>query len=119
MRSVHPLDMTQLLKMTGVEYVLLEAQEPNLFVLRKQKCESGLLYPRQPYLSTTLLYSVVCSRVARAVHHVSTAFSQRMTMRMNTRAIPLAVSISRKSSGSIRYWEMFFASFLRLLLLCK
>ncbi|XP_002974208.2 mediator of RNA polymerase II transcription subunit 6 [Selaginella moellendorffii] len=84
MRSVHPLDMTQLSKMTGVEYVLLEAQEPNLFVLRKQKRESPdkVLHLSAYYIldshiyQAPLLYSVVCSRVARAVHHISAAFSQ-------------------------------------------
>ncbi|VAI84231.1 unnamed protein product [Triticum turgidum subsp. durum] len=36
-RQIHPLDMSQLTKMTGLEYVLSEVMEPHLFVMRKQK----------------------------------------------------------------------------------
>ncbi|WMV57565.1 hypothetical protein MTR67_050950 [Solanum verrucosum] len=36
-RSIHPLDISQLSKMTGSEYMLSEVMEPHLFVIRKQK----------------------------------------------------------------------------------
>lgn len=36
-RSIHPLDISHLSKMTGSEYMLSEVMEPNLFVIRKQK----------------------------------------------------------------------------------
>ncbi|THU67468.1 hypothetical protein C4D60_Mb05t24940 [Musa balbisiana] len=36
-RSIHPLDISHLSKMTGTEYALSEVMEPNLFVIRKQK----------------------------------------------------------------------------------
>lgn len=40
MNSIHPLDISHLSKMTGIEYVLNEVIEPNLFVIRKQKRDS-------------------------------------------------------------------------------
>jgi mediator of RNA polymerase II transcription subunit 6 len=36
-RQIHPLDMSQLMKMPGMEYVLSEVMEPHLFVMRKQR----------------------------------------------------------------------------------
>ncbi|KAK1265155.1 Mediator of RNA polymerase II transcription subunit 6 [Acorus gramineus] len=36
-RSIHPLDLSQLSKMTGIEYILNEVMEPHLFVIRKQR----------------------------------------------------------------------------------
>jgi mediator of RNA polymerase II transcription subunit 6 len=39
MESIHPFDMAHLSKRTGIEYILQEAQEPHLFVIRKQKRE--------------------------------------------------------------------------------
>ncbi|TXG68762.1 hypothetical protein EZV62_003697 [Acer yangbiense] len=40
MQSIHPLDISQLSKMTGIEYMLSEVMEPHLFVIRKQKRDS-------------------------------------------------------------------------------
>ncbi|KAJ0007930.1 hypothetical protein Pint_28861 [Pistacia integerrima] len=40
MRSIHPLDISQLSKMTGMEYILNDVMEPHLFVIRKQKRDS-------------------------------------------------------------------------------
>ncbi|KAJ7527269.1 hypothetical protein O6H91_16G045800 [Diphasiastrum complanatum] len=82
MRSIHPLDMSHLSKMTGIEYILHEAQEPHLFVLRKQKRDSpekvtplAMFYVLDGsiYLAP-LLYNVIGSRVARSLYHISNAF---------------------------------------------
>ncbi|KAJ6735395.1 MEDIATOR OF RNA polymerase II TRANSCRIPTION SUBUNIT 6 [Salix purpurea] len=40
-QSIHPLDISHLLKMTGTEYMLIEVMEPHLFVFRKQKRDSA------------------------------------------------------------------------------
>ncbi|KVH90317.1 Mediator complex, subunit Med6 [Cynara cardunculus var. scolymus] len=37
MRSIHPLDISHLSKMTGIEFMVSEVMEPHLFVMRKQK----------------------------------------------------------------------------------
>ncbi|XP_011626778.1 mediator of RNA polymerase II transcription subunit 6 [Amborella trichopoda] len=83
MRSIHPLDISQLSKMTGIEYMLNEVMEPHLFVFRKQKRDGpekvtpmltyyildGSIY-QAPQLS-----NVFASRIARALHHISKAFT--------------------------------------------
>ncbi|CAF2099533.1 hypothetical protein HID58_094005 [Brassica napus] len=82
-RSVHPLDHSQLSKMTGLEYVISDATEPNFFVFRKQKRDGpekvtpmltyyildGSIY-QAPQLCT-----VFAARVGRAVYNISNAFS--------------------------------------------
>ncbi|ESQ47732.1 hypothetical protein EUTSA_v10021373mg [Eutrema salsugineum] len=82
-RSVHPLDHSHLSKMTGVEYIIAEATEPNLFVFRKQvrdgpeKVKPMLTY----YILDGTIYqapqlcSVFAARVGRAVYNISKAFS--------------------------------------------
>ncbi|CAN6214568.1 unnamed protein product [Urochloa humidicola] len=82
-RQIHPLDMSQLTKMTGMEYVLSDVMEPHLFVIRKQKRESPeksnamLAY----YILDGSIYqapqlcNVFASRISRAMHHISKAFT--------------------------------------------
>ncbi|KAI3426647.1 Mediator of RNA polymerase II transcription subunit 6 (Mediator complex subunit 6) [Psidium guajava] len=81
--SIHPLDMSHLSKLTGVEFVLSEVLEPNLFVIRKQKRDGpdkvthmltyyvldGSIY-QAPQLS-----SVFAARIGRALYHISKAFT--------------------------------------------
>ncbi|CAL9162594.1 unnamed protein product [Musa hybrid cultivar] len=82
-RSIHPLDISHLSKMTGTEYALSEVMEPNLFVIRKQKRDGpervnpmltyyildGSVY-QAPQLS-----SVFAARIGRALYHISKAFN--------------------------------------------
>ncbi|CAL5195565.1 unnamed protein product [Lathyrus oleraceus] len=83
MRSLHPLDPSQLTKMTGIEYVLSEVMEPHLFIIRKQKRDSpdkvtpmlayyildGSIY-QSPQLS-----NVFAARVGRALYYIQKAFT--------------------------------------------
>lgn len=83
MRSIHPLDVSQLSKMTGIEYMLSEVMEPHLFVIRKQKRDGpekvtpmltyyvldGSIY-QAPQLS-----SVFASRMVRALYYISKSFT--------------------------------------------
>ncbi|WCJ21363.1 Mediator of RNA polymerase II transcription subunit 6 [Euphorbia peplus] len=83
LRAIHPLDLSHLSKMTGIEYMLNEVVEPNLFVIRKQKRDTpdkvnpiltyyildGSIY-QAPQLS-----NVFASRVERALYHISKAFT--------------------------------------------
>lgn len=87
MESIHPLDMNHLSKKTGMEYILQDAQEPHLFVIRKQKREGpekvsaqaayyvldGSIY-QAPHL-----YNVIGSRVVRSLYHITNAFAQAST----------------------------------------
>ncbi|KAF0902764.1 hypothetical protein E2562_019095 [Oryza meyeriana var. granulata] len=82
-RQIHPLDMSHLTKMTGMEYVLSDVMEPHLFVIRKQRRENPekanamLAY----YILDGSIYqapqlcSVFASRISRAMHHISKAFT--------------------------------------------
>ncbi|KAJ1258603.1 hypothetical protein BS78_10G088700 [Paspalum vaginatum] len=82
-RQIHPLDMSHLTKMTGMEYVLSDVMEPHLFVIRKQRRESPekssamLAY----YILDGSIYqapqlcNVFASRIGRAMHHISKAFT--------------------------------------------
>ncbi|KAF8094101.1 hypothetical protein N665_0370s0036 [Sinapis alba] len=82
-RSVHPLDHSQLSNMTGLEYVISDATEPNFFVFRKQKRDGPeKVTPMLTYyiLDGTIyqapqLCSVFAARVGRAVYNISNAFS--------------------------------------------
>ncbi|CAA7045851.1 unnamed protein product [Microthlaspi erraticum] len=82
-RSIHPLDHSHLSKMTGLEYVISDATEPNLFVFRKQKRDGPeRVTPMLTYyiLDGTIyqapqLCSVFAARVGRAVYNISKAFS--------------------------------------------
>lgn len=85
MEAIHPLDMTHLSKKTGMEYILHEAQEPHLFVIRKQKRDGpekvsaqaayyvldGSIY-QAPHL-----YNVIGSRVVSSCHESRNQLSKR------------------------------------------
>ncbi|KAL8139822.1 hypothetical protein V2J09_005843 [Rumex salicifolius] len=83
MNATHPLDISHLSKMTGLEYMVTEVMEPHLFVIRKQKRDNpekvtpiltyyvldGSIY-QAPQLS-----NVFAARIGRALYHISKAFS--------------------------------------------
>ncbi|KAF4404152.1 mediator of RNA polymerase II transcription subunit 6 [Cannabis sativa] len=83
MRSIHPLDFSQLSKMTGIEFMLSEVMEPHLFVFRKQKRDG----PEKVTLMLTYyvldgsiyqapqLCNVFAARVGRALYYISKAFT--------------------------------------------
>jgi mediator of RNA polymerase II transcription subunit 6 len=83
MRSIHPLDLTHLSKMTGIEYNLSEVTEPHLFVIRKQKRDGPeKVTPMLTYYvldgsiyQAPQLCNVFASRVGRALYHISKAFN--------------------------------------------
>ncbi|CAA2995649.1 mediator of RNA polymerase II transcription subunit 6 [Olea europaea var. sylvestris] len=83
LRSIHPLDHSQLLKMTGIEYMLTEVTEPHLFVIRKQKRDSPeKVTPMLTYYvldgsiyQAPQLCNVFAARVGRALYHISKAFT--------------------------------------------
>lgn len=83
MRSIHPLDLSHLSKMTGTEYMLYEVMEPHLFVIRKQKRDGPeKVTPMLTYYvldgsiyQAPQLCSVFAARVGRALHYISKAFS--------------------------------------------
>ncbi|XP_021294158.1 mediator of RNA polymerase II transcription subunit 6 [Herrania umbratica] len=83
MHSIHPLDISQLSKMTGVEYMLSEVMEPNLFVIRKQKRDGPeKVTPMLAYYildgsiyQAPQLCNVFAARVGRALYYISKAFT--------------------------------------------
>ncbi|XP_058067644.1 mediator of RNA polymerase II transcription subunit 6 [Magnolia sinica] len=83
MRSIHPLDISHLSKMTGNEYMLSEVMEPHLFVIRKQKRDGPeKVTPMLTYYildgsiyQAPQLCNVFAARIARAVYHMSKAFT--------------------------------------------
>ncbi|KAK0592958.1 hypothetical protein LWI29_028245 [Acer saccharum] len=83
MRSIHPLDISQLSKMTGIEYMLSEVMEPHLFVIRKQKRDSPeKVTPMLSYYlldgsiyQAPLLCNVFAARIGRALYHIQKAFT--------------------------------------------
>ncbi|XP_042453971.1 mediator of RNA polymerase II transcription subunit 6-like isoform X1 [Zingiber officinale] len=82
-RSIHPLDLSHLSKMTGTEYALSEVMEPHLFVIRKQKRDGPeKITPMLTYYildgsiyQAPQLASVFASRIGRALYHISKAFN--------------------------------------------
>ncbi|KZV19282.1 mediator of RNA polymerase II transcription subunit 6 [Dorcoceras hygrometricum] len=82
-RAIHPLDISQLSKMTGTEYILSEVLEPNLFVIRKQKRDGPeRATPMLTYYildgsiyQAPQLCNVFAARVGRALYHISKAFT--------------------------------------------
>lgn len=82
-RSIHPLDISHLSKMTGNEYVLSEVMEPHLFVIRKQKRDAPeKVTPMLTYYildgsiyQAPQLCNVFAARIARALYHISKAFT--------------------------------------------
>ncbi|KAJ1390940.1 Mediator complex, subunit Med6 [Sesbania bispinosa] len=83
MRSLHPLDLSQLSKMTGIEYVLSEVMEPHLFVIRKQKRDSpDKVTPMLAYYvldgsiyQAPQLCNVFAARIGRALYYIQKAFT--------------------------------------------
>ncbi|XP_059063857.1 mediator of RNA polymerase II transcription subunit 6 [Cryptomeria japonica] len=81
-RSIHPLDMSHLSKMTGIEFVLNEVLEPHLFVFRKQKRDGPeKITPMLTYYvldgsiyQAPQLCSIFASRMVRALYHISKSF---------------------------------------------
>ncbi|KAK3227881.1 hypothetical protein Dsin_007743 [Dipteronia sinensis] len=100
MRSIHPLDISQLssnleitkeliqlvkdlLKMVGIEYMLSEVMEPHLYVIRKQKRDN----PEKvtPMLSYYLLdgsiyqasplCNIFAARIGQALYYIQKAFT--------------------------------------------
>lgn len=82
-RSIHPLELSELSKMTGMEYMLNEVMEPHLFVIRKQKRDSAeKVTPMLTYYvldgsiyQAPQLCNVFASRIGRALYYISKAFS--------------------------------------------
>ncbi|XP_023887325.2 mediator of RNA polymerase II transcription subunit 6 [Quercus suber] len=83
MRSIHPLDLSHLSKMTGTEYMLYEVMEPHLFVIRKQKRDSPeKVTPMLTYYildgsiyQAPQLCNVFAARISRSLYHISKAFT--------------------------------------------
>ncbi|KAL7100027.1 hypothetical protein ACP275_09G123000 [Erythranthe tilingii] len=83
LRATHPLDLSHLSKMTGIEYSLSEVLEPHLFVFRKQKRDGPeKVTPMLTYYvldgsiyQAPQLCNVFASRVGRALYHISKAFN--------------------------------------------
>ncbi|GJT59501.1 mediator of RNA polymerase II transcription subunit 6 [Tanacetum coccineum] len=83
MRSIHPLDISHLSKMTGIEFMVSEVMEPHLFVMRKQKRDSPeRVTPMLTYYvldgsiyQAPQLCNVFAARVGRALYHISKAFT--------------------------------------------
>ncbi|GJP39816.1 hypothetical protein CLOM_g24156 [Closterium sp. NIES-68] len=83
MQGIHPLDTARLREMVGWEYSLHMAQEPHLFVLRKQKRDSpDRTTPVAAYYildgsiyQAPSLHAVIGSRISRALHHLRAAFA--------------------------------------------
>ncbi|KAF1396799.1 Mediator of RNA polymerase II transcription subunit 6, partial [Eudyptes chrysocome] len=81
------MTLDHLNQMVGVEYILLHAQEPILFIIRKQQRQS----PTQAipladyYIIAGVIYqapdlgSVINSRVLTAVHGIQSAFEEAMS----------------------------------------
>ncbi|KAL3624663.1 hypothetical protein CASFOL_031331 [Castilleja foliolosa] len=83
LRAIHPLDISNLSKMTGMEFMLSEVLEPHLFVIRKQKRDGPeKVTPMLTYYildgsiyQAPQLCNVFASRVGRALYHISKAFN--------------------------------------------
>ncbi|KDP40823.1 hypothetical protein JCGZ_24822 [Jatropha curcas] len=83
LQSIHPLDLSHLSKMTGMEYMLSEVMEPNLFVIRKQKRDSPeKVTPMLTYYildgsiyQAPQLCNVFAARIGRALYYISKAFT--------------------------------------------
>lgn len=82
-QSIHPLDLSHLSKMTGPEYMLSEAMEPHLFVIRKQKRDGPeKVTPMLTYYildgsiyQAPQLCNVFSARIGRTIYHLSKAFT--------------------------------------------
>lgn len=105
MRSIHPLDVSHLTKMTGIEYTLSEVMEPHLFVFRKQRRDAPeKVTPMLTYYvldgsiyQAPQLCNVFGARIGRALYHVSKAFTTAATKLEN---IGYAVDGETESAAS-------------------
>ncbi|OWK09207.1 hypothetical protein Celaphus_00006030, partial [Cervus elaphus hippelaphus] len=81
------LTLEHLNQMVGVEYILLHAQEPILFIIRKQQRQSPtqVIPLADYYIIAGVIYqapdlgSVINSRVLTAVHGIQSAFDEAMS----------------------------------------
>ncbi|XP_058149167.1 mediator of RNA polymerase II transcription subunit 6 isoform X2 [Dasypus novemcinctus] len=81
------LTLEHLNQMVGVEYILLHAQEPILFIVRKQQRQSPtqVIPLADYYIIAGVIYqapdlgSVINSRVLTAVHGIQSAFDEAMS----------------------------------------
>ncbi|XP_038621561.1 mediator of RNA polymerase II transcription subunit 6 isoform X2 [Tachyglossus aculeatus] len=81
------LTLEHLNQMVGVEYILLHAQEPILFIIRKQQRQSSsqVIPLADYYIIAGVIYqapdlgSVINSRVLTAVHGIQSAFDEAMS----------------------------------------
>ncbi|KAI3908720.1 hypothetical protein MKW98_029270 [Papaver atlanticum] len=82
MQQIHPLDISHLQKMSGIEFSLSEVMEPHLFVIKKQKRELERVTPMLTYYvldgsiyQAPQLANVFAARIGRALYHISKAFT--------------------------------------------
>uniref|UniRef100_A0AAY5EE39 Mediator of RNA polymerase II transcription subunit 6 n=1 Tax=Electrophorus electricus TaxID=8005 RepID=A0AAY5EE39_ELEEL len=81
------LTLDHLNQMVGVEYILLHAQEPILYIVRKQQRQSPtqVIPVADYYIIAGVVYqapdlgSVISSRVLSAVHGIQSAFDEAMS----------------------------------------
>ncbi|XP_064427332.1 mediator of RNA polymerase II transcription subunit 6 isoform X4 [Mirounga angustirostris] len=81
------LTLEHLNQMVGVEYILLHAQEPILFIIRKQQRQSPtqVIPLADYYIIAGVIYqapdlgSVINSRVLTAVHGIQSAFDEALS----------------------------------------
>ncbi|XP_005047437.1 PREDICTED: mediator of RNA polymerase II transcription subunit 6 [Ficedula albicollis] len=81
------MTLDHLNQMVGVEYILLHAQEPILFIIRKQQRQSPtqVMPLADYYIIAGVIYqapdlgSVINSRVLTAVHGIQSAFEEAMS----------------------------------------
>ncbi|XP_066535285.1 mediator of RNA polymerase II transcription subunit 6 isoform X1 [Hoplias malabaricus] len=81
------LTLDHLNQMVGVEYILLHAQEPILYIIRKQQRQSPtqVIPLADYYIIAGVVYqapdlgSVISSRVLSAVHGIQSAFDEAMS----------------------------------------
>nr|XP_054303373.1 mediator of RNA polymerase II transcription subunit 6 isoform X2 [Pongo pygmaeus] len=81
------LTLEHLNQMVGIEYILLHAQEPILFIIRKQQRQSPaqVIPLADYYIIAGVIYqapdlgSVINSRVLTAVHGIQSAFDEAMS----------------------------------------
>uniref|UniRef100_A0AAR2JBZ1 Mediator of RNA polymerase II transcription subunit 6 n=1 Tax=Pygocentrus nattereri TaxID=42514 RepID=A0AAR2JBZ1_PYGNA len=81
------LTLDHLNQMVGVEYILLHAQEPILYIIRKQQRQSPtqVVPLADYYIIAGVVYqapdlgSVISSRVLSAVHGIQSAFDEAMS----------------------------------------
>ncbi|KAK9940490.1 hypothetical protein M0R45_017149 [Rubus argutus] len=81
--SIHPFDLSYLSQMIGIEYMLTQVKEPNLFVIIKQKRDSPeIVTPVATYYvldgsiyQAPHLRNVLEAKMGSVLHYISTAAS--------------------------------------------